>query len=757
TARKQLLSLARGDGQTLLIEGGPGSGRSRMLDAAVLEGKMLGAIVLRGHAADGGDWSVARSLIEQLMPSSAEKVDAALRLSRDVLAHVVEGLGVPSAPTPDRSLLIRELRDLVLALAQGQRLLIAVDDADRIDEPSLALLAALAHKTERHPLVLALSTQRYEDLASSASLRLLASLAERIELTPLSPSQSEQLLRSVFGEVPNLPFVAAHIQRLAQGNPRAIMELAEHLVERGLCRYEGGSWSLPRALNDHDLPSSLADALESRLRLLSGDARALCEAASIAELPALSAAQFAELNPGWPAERVFAALHELVCARVLSAEVEHYRFTQRGYVSVARGLMSDARKKALHGRMADLLRAREAEPVLLAHHLLEAERAEEAIAVLGTLDSTVRRAPSTLWEAALAHAERQNLPRRVIEDLRGNLLSAFAYVLDPDGFARVAPLVVARLCADSGLTLYRELSELPESERLSEALARTQQRFLDTPEHERGYAVQDAIRKLARISMSFSMVALWTGDPEFLRSFPDLTPLSPLSPAIGVMRDLWLAASHWQVGRFSRAHEAYEAVLARVEQPDRAGLPPAQQELIATVCVVMLGTLEAPVGIARCEQRAQRLENDRSFRISAWRIRQLFHLSRGDMEQAKKCMRRAELLRLQEGIEQVSTGGTQGASMVASVRSEDLVGIEHAIVEVAALAQRMPYWQTSLRWGESARLRLRGDPQAALDVLLPALDVARPGVHWMFGMVAAAHVQLLNELGRLEEAIERGY
>ena len=41
--RKRLLSLARGDGGTLLIEGVAGAGRSRLLDACVLEAKLLGA------------------------------------------------------------------------------------------------------------------------------------------------------------------------------------------------------------------------------------------------------------------------------------------------------------------------------------------------------------------------------------------------------------------------------------------------------------------------------------------------------------------------------------------------------------------------------------------------------------------------------------------------------------------------------------------------------------------------------------------
>ena len=44
------------------------------------------------------------------------------------------------------------LRDFVLSLARAPAIVIAVDDVERIDEPSAALLAALAHHAERHQL-----------------------------------------------------------------------------------------------------------------------------------------------------------------------------------------------------------------------------------------------------------------------------------------------------------------------------------------------------------------------------------------------------------------------------------------------------------------------------------------------------------------------------------------------------------------------------------------------------------------------------
>ena len=176
-----------------------------------------------------------------------------------------DDLASTSLAVPERSLLLRELRDFVLALSRQQRLLIAVDDFERIDEPSAAVLAALASKTERHPLILALAIDRgckADDLTSPAS-RLLRSVSGRSSSSSCRRSETEALMGSVFGDVTNLAVVAGRIHALAQGNLRETMELAQHLVDRGLARYEAGSCSLPSKLDEN---ATCRDTRGSRCR-----------------------------------------------------------------------------------------------------------------------------------------------------------------------------------------------------------------------------------------------------------------------------------------------------------------------------------------------------------------------------------------------------------------------------------------------------------------------------------------------------------
>jgi hypothetical protein len=64
--RVHVQSVRRGLGGVLAIQGPAGIGRSRMLDACVLDAKLAGLVVLRADAAGGSDFAVARTLLEQL-------------------------------------------------------------------------------------------------------------------------------------------------------------------------------------------------------------------------------------------------------------------------------------------------------------------------------------------------------------------------------------------------------------------------------------------------------------------------------------------------------------------------------------------------------------------------------------------------------------------------------------------------------------------------------------------------------------------
>jgi hypothetical protein len=759
--RRHMLSLVRGDGGTVLLAGVAGSGRSRLLDCAVLEGKLLGAAVLRADAGDAahGDWGVARALCNQLFELLPKEAGAAARLSRDVLGHLIEAaLGDEPEPAhpPERGVLLRELRDFILALSRVQRLLLVVDDLDAIDEPSAALLAALAHKTDRQGMLLVLAVDREHEPAASASLRLIHLVAYLVELDQLQADETEALMRSVFGDVANLQLVAGRVHALSEGNPRAAMELAQHLVDRGLARYEAGSWSLPPLLHDHDLPSTLAGSLARRLSLLSAEARELIDALALAEGDALAIEDYAPLTASGERAQVFRALDELVSARILGAAGDRYRFNQQGFVPVLLEQMASTRKRAIHSRLADRLAFQAADPVRRAHHLLMAGREHEAIELLQTLNLLARLPPVPLLERAIEYAERANLPRRAIRELRTALLGKASLVLATDSFNRQFPAELADLERESGLAYFHELEHVPANERLTQAFARAQEAYQNSPEHDRVYPPIEAIRVLARLCGAYSSSSLQQLDLAGLDVLPSLTPFGPLSPALGVVSDIVLAGKLWLQGRSLQAGRMYQRILDRVSQPDRGGLDDAQYQRTFLGVQFMLGLLEGSLGIPRAEQRAEALERDRAYRVSAWRLRMLLHLNQGNVDEARRCQRRAELAHLQESSEQRYLGMGVNFESTAFAVAGDLLGVKSSIDTLTELTRRYARWAPFFH-NATARYRwLQGDLEGALESVVNGLQLAKPLDHNAFCVLAGAHVLLLCELERIDEALAHG-
>ena len=189
----------------------------------------------------------------------------------------------------------------------------------------------------------------------SRPLQLFDELAVPIEVEALTAEQTEALMRSVFGDVPYLAHCTARIHELAHGSPRVCMELAQHLVDRGLARYSAGSWSLPSQLNEHDLPADLHASLLARVNRVSEDARELIDALTLAGSDPVPTERYLDLTAHRETRRVFKALDELSAARILIADGERHYFAQRAIQRVLTEVMPVERRAALHSRLADLL------------------------------------------------------------------------------------------------------------------------------------------------------------------------------------------------------------------------------------------------------------------------------------------------------------------------------------------------------------------------------------------------------------------
>jgi hypothetical protein len=756
TIRRSMLALGRQDGGALFIEGDPGSGRSRMLDVCVVDGKLLGATVLRADAGDAaqGPWGVARTLAAQLSEALPEAARNADLLTRASLAAVRSGAAPPESAR-ERGHQVRAVRDWVLAVSQKHKLLIAIDDVDRIDELSASMIAALAGKIDRKPIVIAVTCD--SSAADSPALRLLRSFATRVCVVPLDENESAELVRSLFGDAPNVASVASHVFEHARGNPRATMELAQHLIDRGAIRYRGGAWLLPSELDASDLPRSLSASLLARVRDLTPDARELADVLCLTdEDDPVGALDLIALTSHANSSRVYAALDGLMASRVAMPRGGGYELSQRGYVTVLREAMPEDRRRAIHARLATRLAERNGDVLRRADHLLRAgDRDLEAIELLCSADLILRLPPLDLLERALEAAQRAGSAPRRLYTLRMAVLHKASLVLAVDSFKRTALQVRTQLEHDSGLALYQELSHLPHAERLTAALQRAHARYEAAPEAERVLPVLDAIRELTRLVGIFSSMAITTFDRELFEQAPSIGPFRTLAPALDLVMRLSEGGAHWMAGRAHKATEVYEEVLARLAAEDGAGLDPVQHSRIRMGLSFALGMYEAAQSLPRAEQRAEVLESDPDYRVNAWLVRTVLQLNRGNFAEARASMRRAELLRLQDGAEARYLTSTAAFEVRAFARAGDGEGVQRMVKVIRAIAERSRTWQPVLAWAEAMRLRFDGHYEAALVALLPAFELAQPGRYPFYSPLAALHIELLGELGRSEEAAHR--
>jgi predicted ATPase len=182
----------------------------------------------------------------------------------------------------DRPTLQAALTKFFLRVGLEAKLLIAADDVERIDDASLALLAALAQGARETQLLIVASVDDRIAAGALPALDMLRDRATHVSLSLLSRADVELMFASVFGNVPNLTLVSDRIHAIAKGSPRQSMQLAQHLLETKRVRFSDGQWVLPHELALRDLPANAEEALRVRLDALRPLARRLIESQAVA-------------------------------------------------------------------------------------------------------------------------------------------------------------------------------------------------------------------------------------------------------------------------------------------------------------------------------------------------------------------------------------------------------------------------------------------------------------------------------------------
>jgi hypothetical protein len=711
-------------GSGALIRGEAGLGRSRMLDACALEAKTLGARVLRAVATDPGkNFDVALSLAQHFAEA----------LPSDALAtHFPELFETQATPAgrprlrerdllcADANSLQESLARLLRAAAKLEPLVLAVDDLQRIDEPSAAVIAALMDRSAHGRVFVALTVD--SSAQASQALDALSRRCEPLTLAALTLAQTEALFSSMFGDVPNIDRLAEDVHAIVGGNPRQSIALAQYLVDRGTITYEAGIWTLPSVLSEQDLPRSAEHAVRARLDRLGPLARRLAELHALSFVERLSDHHYRALAGGADAAAVDAAINELVAQQALTGDGNHFALANRIWrAALERGLDDDARSER-HRALSVLFRAHS--EFAWIHHAFAAGGSDEFPALdalvsryrtlseaeLHQLAQNGRLAPTL--ERAIDVAQRLGRPRRDVEDLRHWLLGCSIMTADSSYYWVSAPHVLAQLIHDTGLDLYRADADNPDSTaRLQRALTKAFERHQSLPEPERVYRVDEAIPKLAEyVAFSIALGAR-AQDTALHASLPALLePFAPLSPLLDALWQNAVGTYECSLCHYENARARWLEVYRKLEAVEAA--PVQLVAAIRSAIAYVLGMLEAVFGLASAAKWADAMEGDASQRVAALYLRKIVRSEQGDWNGAAKLQRQAEVFALRARVPPLFN--TLSVEISAHAFARDLAGVKDVIERERVEAARYPGWIPFLREAEARFELISGNFEAAL-------------------------------------------
>jgi tetratricopeptide (TPR) repeat protein len=808
--RQQLASAVRGRGGVSIVEGPSGLGKSRMLQAFGLDARLLGATVIHVAPMSSARYATANALADALLQADPDLAIAAAQHDRPALASALPALRVHGGerdpadtgeplvlPQEHRAELQRAVSDWLLRIARERPLVITVDDAERADDGTLWLLCAIALRAHESRMAIVLGVNSDVAAAREGALAIIRRHAAVLTLAPLDAEQGAALVRSVYGDVPNLKLVASWIGKLSDGRPRSFMELVEHLLERGVVRYERGSFVLPSSLSQGELPASLGEAIAAAIDDLPPLARELAHTLALAKAP-LALPEYAR-GLGLPAQRsdaLFSAIDALVSARVLVLERELYRFRHQGYADAAARAFAVEHSAAVHRRLAAVFEAR-GDVALQAGHRLEAGDDLDALAivmpllaqasgVLGLGDGPaidalpIEQMPwlrdprdvIRLLDLGIELCRKRGRPEQEVFKLRTALLT-MAMISD---VAKMRGHIAAQLQALARMTGAVHWDEFASAasplERAQQCLARAQETHDATPESERLLAPSEAIGSLlihAGQAQSYARQAL---DLPLIETLTELTGrFRALAPPLEIIDIAALHTLELVRGRHEHAARERARLLAYYAGMSAAAQPPHP--------IVFLGYALAihQEGMYRCMHGgvdalswARKLEDckwwpwlgaDRPpdpdahhvFVRRAWDVRRLCHLWNGDAAEAQACLEPIERLSMQHAHAAYGGGGALLEAQ-AYAMSADLMGLKQCLETIARIVdQQYRGWEPCLHAARGHHLRLRGDLDAAVESFERAIACTGAGRHPAWALAASGLVEALHAAGDTERAL----
>jgi hypothetical protein len=782
--REVIARTARGAGGVLLIEAPPGAGKSRLLREGALEAQLAGLRVARAAGAqwDRGPYGLLRAIVRELLASAPDDTIATARPGGTVIPRVLpelrEGLAAvgiasvdpDSEPAEQRAQTQHALVRWMLELAALHPLMMIVDDLERADEASAAVLGALAHSAPKSSLAIVAALRTDVPPRAAPAVSALRGAAHVLHLDPLAPDGTEALARALFGDIRNVVGFARWLHEVSGGAPLHALEVASHLVGRGIVRFVGGQWLLPDEVPRDEVPSGLTAALELRIGSLGTRARAVAEVIAVhgGDVP-LDVCSAAGAQAGSEPE-MFAALDELVREELVAGDGETYRFRNEPLREVVLRGIATERRAAMHRALAVLLDARgDAEgdgELEVGWHYLHGGDRDRGATLLARAGRRLFEAQSfsdataPLRAAVEVYAEREDA---VLSRLELQAMLVFAGgIADRRTAMRYGATTVAELRERAGLGHADRLRPyVGATLALIVALVWASLRWLLTAPRLRGPSPVDAAKAFVSSASAHAITSMLLNDSEGLRA------LCGSLDAIAIDRHRIPYAAQLFVGNLERittgAWRALPERGARILDIVRADRVTAIRPIERRVLEAIVHHHAAVIALYRQDRavfdasRAALESLDlRMFDPHVLQLRALDHMLRGEAPLASTLDARAQL-------ESLAAGSIWGAQtwrpmtwMLPCTLTHDVLLAQRCVDELARNVEVGARFELVILHARGEHDRLRGDLRAARDAfqrVLDALEALDEELHWLRPVALAGLAEAHLEEGDAQAAI----
>ncbi len=298
---------AAGACRTMLIQGEAGIGKTRLAEELLQWTAAEGATALRGRGYDPESGLPYQPVADALhgalqAPGMASAAPEWLAELARIVPDVRERFpGLPTAAgagDPDRrGRLFEAVAQAILGLTSERAVVLLIDDLQRCDPETCALLHFLTRRLARAPiLILATATLGEIERATPASrlCRTLKGGGAAITVSPLSEAQVWRAIRELgrISSPDGARRFARRVHAVTDGNPFHILELLKALFAQGMLQTDPatGEWVTTTATGDapYDhvrMPATVHDAVAERCTRLPYELRDLLVTMAVAGRP----------------------------------------------------------------------------------------------------------------------------------------------------------------------------------------------------------------------------------------------------------------------------------------------------------------------------------------------------------------------------------------------------------------------------------------------------------------------------------------